>query len=53
MFTHQMFHLMDLIRISKNFLSTLQKLQLLTEREAQVLQHDSHSKILEKVRNLE
>lgn len=52
MFTHKMFHLMELINVNKNFLITLHRLGLLTEREVQVLQHDAHSKILERVRNL-
>ena len=52
MFTHAMFHLMELIETHKKFLWTLHKLDLLTEREVQVLQHDAHSKILERVRNL-
>lgn len=52
MFTHAMFHLMDLIQTHKNFLVTLHKLGIITERELQVIQHDAHSKILERVRHL-
>ena len=52
MFTHEMFKLIEYLDYAKGFLWTLQKLGLVTEREAQVLNHQMHSQILEKVRRL-
>lgn len=52
MFTHQFFNIFSRIENAKRFLFTLHKLNLLSEREAQVIGTHLHSIILEEARNL-
>jgi hypothetical protein len=46
-----MFALMEKLEIAKRFLMTMHRLGILTERERQVIYTQTHSQIMEKLRN--
>lgn len=52
MYTHNFFNLIKKLEDCKGFLSCLHKLNLISEREKQVLYHNMHSRVLDMARNL-